>query len=135
MFFLSQSLDKDRELGKARTFCLTNSVPFGSRELPSLQSTPVVPIFSPFLSFFPFSMLAQVYSFTELFVMEASRCLHIPHHIFFISLFIKCFELVICAGHYPMNWGYCDNPDGLVVELGLEQRSLPFTVFTFKNTW
>ena len=54
---------------------------------------------------------------------------------FFIPLFIKCFELMICAGHYTMNWGYCDELDGLVVELGLEQRCLPFTVFTFKNTW
>lgn len=79
---LSQRLDKDRELGKARTFCLTNSVPFGSREFPSPQSTPVVPIFSPSLSFFFFSMLAQIYSFIELFVPEANGCLHIPHHIF-----------------------------------------------------
>lgn len=45
-------------------------------------SRDVVPIFSPFLSFFSFSMLAQIYSFIELFVLEANRCLHIPHHIF-----------------------------------------------------
>ena len=55
-------------LGKQETskFCLTNSVPFSSKEGPCLKSTPVTPAFSPFLSFLSFSILAQMYLLSSL---------------------------------------------------------------------